>query len=1591
MPSDPADIFDAAINTSQQSQQPTEAPAVEPEIASGIDAQQVPSDPADIFDAAISQSQPAVTEAPSVLQPADVPAPITHEDTPVKDPSLLSQESTVEAEAPVSTASIEQPPAAATVEETAASLPELSVATTAAVDTASDFYTQLSGGGQDAVAAEVPVEVQPAREQAVGNAAEPVASHETAWGTLTTQAVAQEDGFSQVTTQPAQIPTSSVDSTGYDYSSFYNDQQDSAVDAGAAVAAVATIGVESLDQQTPTSDAFAAVLPETGLQQDPSAPFNAYNPYSSTGYSQAPATSSGFERVTDFSSPVGAVDAQQQQQQQQQDPTAVYGAYDPYSSAGYSQAPAVSAGFETVADLTVPADTSATDTYQQQQQQPQDPNVGYGAYDPYTSAGYSQAPVANGEYAAMDTTAVPAASAGDYQQQQQQPADTTQYGMYDPYSSAGYPDSSAPNGAFAAVDTQAIDRGFEETGYAPFDPYSSGGYAQNDTSNGQQFGTYDPYSPAGVYSQAPAEDGAAVPAVTSAEDDHQQQGYAMYDPYNPTGGYSQAPVANDGFTVGDTAKQTQPDSGSAYGTYDPYNPTGFQQQAPPQQGDYTSPQTMSPKFGGVSSPHGSAQMATPLSFGHPSDPHVQDTRSVMVPTAVAPPAGIFDLQSHSERTSTDLSFDRDVNEPSMEATALQDPLGRLHGQRPIMSFGFGGQLFTMFPRQVQRFNMYGNGSGGSASKLAPGMVRCQLLSEHIAPELSAQNESAIFSSPLLAGETARAALLKRRDVAVACAKAWVDHAKDSMSDEEAALYNAVVAVLESFSPADTAMPELTHAVNALTPLFAQTQTELSATAESATAPLTHGSPADLQELEELLLAGRREDAVALACRQGMWAHALIIASCTGKGLWQSVVSAYTEGVLHDRASPLGLQYRLFSGLGAQAIDPPRPFDKRDASAAVEFVTAADMRGSDIGANAQNPSAAQPDSALQDWAKTLALVLANRTPGDHSAILQLGDKLRQDRRILPAHICYALALHAKDVFLSDPARAVLLGANEVPTANDAGSFDARADRFSRFYRNQSAICLTELYEVAVALTAATTSDAQTASTSPAPQGSKPPIQVMCLPHLQAYKLYRAWWLVDCGQTALASRYCDAVLGILATLPQGVATPFIHASLVQGLRELRGRLTGAGMSSAKAAELVGDEAAIAGGQKSWLARAMPRPSFTSLMSAFDSSIDKFITGADGHRISLDAAGPTPGKYEVGPDKHAADRSSADFPSQPRALGAVNFDSRTPSPRAQQVPGESAGASSEPYVPMFAVSPKAAPSRTSTDMYRTSMDQPRSSMDHHYSRITSLPQQHQAPAWGDPGNASDLGNDGFIMPAAALGGLTPGFSAAPPVHPAMSAPTGGAPSPATGGAVNDDDDEDMFGFSKKPAKKPDTAAPRHSIDTRSSAPPASRPSTDSAVASSAAARKSTDAKPDAEAKDGSGVLGLFKSLWGGRKNQANLGDDSGFVYDPVQQRWVNKNAKEDQADQAPLPPPPPANMNFAPQSSSVPPPAQLGTPPASGHTPMMGAGGGVPPMMMGGSRPASAVPPMMGGSAGVSRAGTPAGKRRGARTKYVDLLNQ
>ncbi|KAF9945845.1 hypothetical protein BGZ72_000921 [Mortierella alpina] len=119
---------------------------------------------------------------------------------------------------------------------------------------------------------------------------------------------------------------------------------------------------------------------------------------------------------------------------------------------------------------------------------------------------------------------------------------------------------------------------------------------------------------------------------------------------------------------------------------------------------------------------------------------------------------------------------------------------------------------------------------------------------------------------------------------------------------------------------------------------------------------------------------------------------------------------------------------------------------------------------------------------------------------------------------------------------------------------------------------------------------------------------------------------------------------------------------------------------------------------------------------------------------------------------------------------------------------------------------------------------------------------------------------------------------------------------------------------------------------------------------------------------------------ALFGGEKREttpkpvkANLGEESSFYFDKEQKRWVNKKGGAESSSAAEVLPPPPRSLSAAPAAAGSGPSPVAGGPPAVSRGPPS-SGGPIPPA---------------GGPPG-PRPGVGPAVRRGARAKYVDVLN-
>ena len=126
----------------------------------------------------------------------------------------------------------------------------------------------------------------------------------------------------------------------------------------------------------------------------------------------------------------------------------------------------------------------------------------------------------------------------------------------------------------------------------------------------------------------------------------------------------------------------------------------------------------------------------------------------------------------------------------------------------------------------------------------------------------------------------------------------------------------------------------------------------------------------LDALRQLLLTGRKKDALDFACSKSLWGHALMLASRMDDQSRTYVVNRFTASLM--TTDPLNTFYTLLLG--------------------------------------RTPSCVKPEglSRAGDWRPHLSMILANKMSKlDAASIVSLGDSLMARKRLHAAHLCYYL--------------------------------------------------------------------------------------------------------------------------------------------------------------------------------------------------------------------------------------------------------------------------------------------------------------------------------------------------------------------------------------------------------------------------------------------------------------------------------------------------------------------------------------------------------------------------------------------------------
>ncbi|KAI3429223.1 hypothetical protein D9Q98_005322, partial [Chlorella vulgaris] len=177
-----------------------------------------------------------------------------------------------------------------------------------------------------------------------------------------------------------------------------------------------------------------------------------------------------------------------------------------------------------------------------------------------------------------------------------------------------------------------------------------------------------------------------------------------------------------------------------------------------------------------------------------------------------------------------------------------------------------------------------------------------------------------------------------------------------------------------------------------------------------TAPGLDASQAAAQ-VQQLLLEGRRSEALQVAVASQLWNLALLLSRLLGPAAISATAAAMTQQSLAE-AAPLHTLLLLLGG-----ASPDRPLALAAAAAAEgqsagSVPAAADQPEQGGGwmpaVFRPGSQAAASGGASAGWRQHLAVMAANRTPGDEAAMLLLGSKLLGVGQVLPAHVCFVLA-------------------------------------------------------------------------------------------------------------------------------------------------------------------------------------------------------------------------------------------------------------------------------------------------------------------------------------------------------------------------------------------------------------------------------------------------------------------------------------------------------------------------------------------------------------------------------------------------------
>lgn len=661
------------------------------------------------------------------------------------------------------------------------------------------------------------------------------------------------------------------------------------------------------------------------------------------------------------------------------------------------------------------------------------------------------------------------------------------------------------------------------------------------------------------------------------------------------------------------------------------------------------------------------------SIPRPSSVHDSTSpRSAVYPAAAIPPAPAPTAPSTAPTRPRGASLNLNVIPPTDGRE--QDPLQRWRGA-PLITWGVGGTVVTMFPKEVPR---YGMNQSIPAVIRSPGEVKVKNIKDIIPLE----DRLAKFPGPLK-GKSKKKETIAWLTTGIESLErglpnSQVVHSQLSHDDKRAIERVLLWKILRLFVEHDGVLegnPTVEKAVRDILTPGLETS-EIAAPYTTGATALGLGdslttvmrsdavSSSTVEQIRRHLLSGDREKAVWTAVDQRLWGHALLLASALAPNLYRQVAQEFVKKEVNlpgHNNEPLATLYEVLSGNHEESVDELVPVHAR---AGLQLMAKDAVSG---------PSK-DGTEGLDKWRETLGLILSNRSLDDVRAINSLGVLLSGYGRAEAAHICFMFS-RGHTVFggLDDPAsNFVLVGSDHKRQAE-------------QFAKEIEPLLLSEVYEYGQSLAG----------------GSNVPVTN---PHLAAYKLEHALALAEYGFRDKALQYCDAIAAAITS--QTKRSPYHHPILENAVEDLMKRLKQAPKEESS----------------SWI----PKPSMNKVSDSMWNRFNKFVAGDDND----DSAQGATGDGEAGPFARVAGGTPT-ISRTPSVNNLETFGAAVPSygmpvsmsnppPAASAPPTRAAsryapgGAGSKSHGSTSTYAPRSSLERTSSELNRGSFELPRRSLE-------------------------------------------------------------------------------------------------------------------------------------------------------------------------------------------------------------------------------------------------------------------------------------